>query len=222
MRAEKLPLKILKVTDPLSHQPETGVESGGMSPMDPPEAYTAPGIEEISVLEMHPFLQQLCEEHALIDGELKVFEQVIDDIPKSGFTRQVQGILVGYLERFEGTFVSHSRAEEDRLFPVLHQRLIEQGEHGPGQSPMTPVDVMKNDHVQIYQLCAVVTNFFRVAEHLPDPTSTMIVREAALRHAKCFIEALRLHMFREDRIIFVSAHKLLSPSELDAMLIEGE
>ncbi|MCC6747958.1 MAG: hemerythrin domain-containing protein [Deltaproteobacteria bacterium] len=204
--------------DPLTRQPQVGMGSGGLSPMDPPEAFSPPGLERVSVLDMHPFLQQLCEEHSLLSTELTAFEAVLQSVPKAGFTKHVHGELLGFLDGLERTFVPHSRQEEESLFPLLNARLLEEGEHGKGPVATTAVDIMKDDHLQVIRLSAVITNFLKIAPHLPDASSALVVRDAALRHAKCLVDALKLHMFREDNVVFAAAQRLLSTDELDQIL----
>jgi hypothetical protein len=77
---------------------------------------------------------------------------------------------------------------------------------------------MLDDHVKVIQLAAVVVNLLRLGPHLPDPLSVRMVRDAALRHAGSLAELLRLHMFREDKIVFAAAPRLLRTQELDALL----
>lgn len=213
--------KRLNVLDPLERQPEAGIVSGGLSPMDPPEAFSPPNLESMSVLDMHPFLQELCEDHSLLSTELKVFEEVIHSVPTTGFTKQVHDALLDFIDRLDHTFVPHSRREEEVLFPVLHARLLADGEYGKGRVATTAIDVMKGDHLQIVRLSAVIGNFIKIATHLPDASSTLVVRDAALRHAKCLVDALRLHMFREDKIVFASAQRLLSAEEFDRISGQG-
>ena len=207
--------------DPLTRQPEAGVGDGSMSPMDPPEAYAPPGLDRVALTEMHPFLRQLGEEHALLSEELSVVEAAILSVQKSGFTKQVEGTLLGFCQVLDRDFIPHSRQEEVVLFPLLHERLIADGEHSKGRAPTTAVDVMQDDHLKIIQLAAVIVNFLRLGPHLPDASSTLVVQEAALRHAQSLVELLRLHMFREDNIVFCSAHRLISAQELDRMQSGG-
>ena len=208
--------------DPLTRQPEAGVGDGSMSPMDPPEAYAPPGLDRVAPSEMHPFLRQLCEEHALLCEELRVVEEAILSAQKTGFTKKVESTLLGFCQVLGRDFIPHSRQEEVILFPVLHQRLIADGEHSKGRAPTTAVDVMQDDHLKVIQLAAVIVNFLRLGRHLPDESSTLVVRDAALRHAKSLVELLRLHVFREDNIVFCSAHRLISAQELDRMQSGGK
>lgn len=45
----------------------------------------------------------------------------------------------------------------------------------------------------------------------------MIVLDAALEQGKNLVELLRLHVFREDSIVFPLAHRLISTAEFDSL-----
>jgi hemerythrin-like domain-containing protein len=189
--------------------------------MDPPEAYAPPSLDRVALTEMHPFLRKLCEEHALLSAELSVVEEAILSVQKAGFTEQVESTLLEFCQVLDRDFIPHSRQEEVTLFPLLHERLIADGEHGKGRVPTTAVDVMQDDHLKVIQLAAVIVNFLRLGPRLPDESSTLVVQDAALRHAKSLVELLRLHIFREDNIVFCSAHRLISAQELNRMQSGG-
>lgn len=208
--------------DPLKRQPELGVATEDISPMDPPDAYSPPAMNRVAPDQMHPFLRTFTEEHALFMEELKVFEEAIFSIQKTGFTKELDGKLRHFFHFFDSDFVPHSQLEESALFPLLHQRLIVEGEHSPigaGQSevPTTAVDLMRADHLKAVQLAAVILNFLGLAFRLPDEKSRLIVLDTALEQGKNLVELLRLHIFREDNILFSLAYRLISATEFDRM-----
>ncbi len=209
----------LNQIDPLKKQAEHGIEGMDMSPMDPPEAYAPPAIDRVLPSDMHPFLRQFCEEHIPFMEELKNFEGAILSIQKTGFTKELDKTLRHFFHFFDADFVPHSRREEVVLFPLLKQRLIAEGEHSPTTSTQatTGVDILEDDHLKAVQLAAVILNFLGLAFRLPDEKSRLIVLDAALEEGKNLVELLRLHIFREDNIIFSSAHKLISAAEFDQM-----
>ncbi|MEO8519863.1 MAG: hemerythrin domain-containing protein [Acidobacteriota bacterium] len=207
----------LQQIDPLTKQPEVGAPDMGMSPMDPPEVYSPPAVDEVAVDDMHPFLRGLCEEHAALSHVLGVVEEALKTIKATGFTAEVEAALLGFCQVVEYDFVPHSRREEIALFPMLHDRLIADGEHGTGKDPMTPVDIMLADHLKVIQFSAVVDSLVRLASRLVDDNSALILRDAAVRHTRNLVALLRLHMFREENILFTSAHRLIQTSQLDRM-----
>ena len=188
--------------------------------MDPPEAYSPPGLDQVPVSEMHPLLQRLCREHSALSEAMNVVEEALVSIPGTGFSAQMEAALLGFCQVVESDFIPHSRHEEVILFPLLHERLILDGEHSNGRVATTAVDVMKDEHLTVIKLSAVIENFLKIASHLPDEGSALIMRDSAVKHAGSLVALLRLHIFREDKIVFCSAHRLISAQEFDAMRSE--
>jgi len=202
--------------DPLRKQAENGLDLGqGLSPMDPPDAYAPPGIEPVPLEALHPFLRQFRDEHLPFMEELNAFEAAILSIQKSGYTRESDARLRHFFRYFDQEFIPHSRREEASLFPLLNERLIASGEHSSGSDPATATDVMQDEHAKAMQLAAVVVNFLGLVFRLPDEKSGMIVLDAALEQGKNLVELLRLHVFREDTVVFSLAHRLISTTEFD-------
>jgi len=209
---------LLKRADPIGKQPLHGLAAlEGLSPMDPPDAYAPPHIEPVAVKDMHPFLQHLVAEHVPFLRELDAFEETIQGIQKQGYTKVADAQLRHFLNFFDEHFIAHHRHEEAELFPLLKRRLLEVGEHGSGPDPQTPVDLMQDEHLKAIQLAAVVLNFLGLAFRFPDQQTRLIVLDAALEQARFLVELLRLHVFREDNMIFPLAHQLISPVELERL-----
>ena len=209
---------ILNRIDPLRKQAERGLDSGtGLSPMDPPDAYAPPSVEPVPAADMHPFLRKFMDEHVPFMEELNAFEAAIVSIQKAGYTREADAKLRHFFHFFDHEFSPHHRREEATLFPLLHERLIASGEHGNGEDPATAIDLMQDEHAKALQLAAVVVNFLGLVFRLPDERSGMIVLDAALEQGKDLVELLRLHIFREDNVVFALAHRLISTAEFDQM-----
>ena len=204
--------------DPLRKQTERGLDvAQGLSPMDPPDAYAPSGIEPVPAAELHPFLRKFRDEHVPFMEELNAFEAAILSIQKNGYTKESDAKLRHFFHFFDQEFTPHSRREEATLFPLLHERLIAAGEHGKGSNVSTAIDLMQDEHAKAMQLAAVVVNFLGLVFRLPDERSGMIVLDAALEQGKNLVELLRLHVFREDNVIFSLAHRLISTAEFDQM-----
>ena len=211
-------MHILNRIDPLRKQAERGLEHGkGLSPMDPPDAYAPPNLEPVPAQALHPFLRRFRDEHVPFMQELQAFEEAILSIQEKGYTRESDARLRHFFHFFEQEFTPHSRREEATLFPLLRERLIASGEHGRGSFPATATEVMEDEHAKAMQLAAVVVNFLGLVFRLPDERSGMIVLDAALEQGKNLVELLRLHVFREDNVVFSLAHRLISTSEFDAL-----
>ncbi|MBI4238342.1 MAG: hemerythrin domain-containing protein [Deltaproteobacteria bacterium] len=201
--------------DRLQKQPERGIEGNALSPMDPPSAYAPPAADHVPTEALHPFLQQLCREHAACLDELQRFETAIATIQQTGFTKTEDLAIRHFFHYFEHDLVPHTRREERQFFPMLHQRLQANGERAPGTDPTTAVDLMEDDHIKSIQLAAVVLNFLGLAFRLPDERSRLLVLDAALEQAKHLVELLRLHIFREEQILFPTAHRLITTTEFN-------
>lgn len=208
----------LKRMDPVKKQPLQGVTAlEGMSPMDPPDAYAPPNITPVALEDMHPFLRQLVTEHRPLLGEVDAFENVILTIQKGGYTKEADGRLKHFLNFFDEEFIAHNRREEATLFPLLRQRLLASAEHGSGDAAQTPVDLMQDEHIKAAQLAAVILNFLGLAFRFSDEKTRLIVLDAALEQSKFLVELLRLHVFREDNLIFPLAHQLITAREFEQM-----
>ena len=208
----------LKRIDPVGKQKERGPDSGsGLSPMDPPDAYAPPSVDPVAPAQMHRFLRQYVDEHASFLQQLTALEAAIASIQETGYTRESDARLRHFFNFFDEEFIPHHRREEAALFPLLHARLIEQGEHSKAEIPATAIDLMQDEHIKALQLAAVVLNFMGLAFRFPDERSRLVVLDAALEQAKMLVELLRLHIFREDNLVFALAHRLISAAEFDAL-----
>jgi hemerythrin-like domain-containing protein len=212
-------LKVINQDDPLKRSAEKQAGLEEFSPMDPPDAFSPPNMQTVNPEDMHPFLRQLLEEHRTFTGELDALEQALMRIQNQGLSREADENLRDFFEFFDEQIVKHNRKEEAALFPLLHQKLAENGEHGQGPQALTAVDILEDDHAKALQLAAVVFNFFGLAMRLPDYNSRLVALDAAIEQGKTLVELLKLHIFREDNIAFTQAHSLITKDEFDQMEI---
>jgi hemerythrin-like domain-containing protein len=211
-----IPVNIKNKFDKVTRQPEKDVQEG-LSPMDPPDSYMPPASESVPYVEMHPFLQKLIDEHKDFSKELDNFEETLIYIQKNGIAKETNGKLRNFFKFVDDHSIPHHQKEEKILFPLLAERLIEKGEHSKGPSPSTAVDMLEDDHIKSVQLAATVFNLFALSGRLPDHDSRLVVLDTALQQGKALAELLRLHIFREDFIVFPLAHKYISKNEFDEM-----
>lgn len=202
--------------DKVTKQQEKDVQDE-LSPMDPPDGYMPPASESVPYEDMHPFLQKLIDEHKDFSRELHNFEEILLSIQENGIEKETNSRLRDFFQFFDNHSIPHHQKEEKILFPLLAERLIEKGEHGKGSSPSTAVDLLEDDHIKSLQLAATVFNLFALSGRLPDHDSRLVVLDIALQQGKSLVELLRLHIFREDTILFPIAHKHISEHEFDAM-----
>ncbi len=203
--------------DPILRNAEKNLVDGGLSPMDPPDAYAPPGKVDVDPTLIHPFLKELMADHAAIKEALAGFEKTILSMKQSGVSRETNQQLAHFFHIFDEVFIPHDKREEKNLFPVLEKKLIEKGERSKGMIPTTAIDVMEDDHIKAVQQAAVIFNFFALASRLKDDLSRNLVLDAAITQSEELIELLRLHIFREDTIIFPLAHKHIDESDLDRL-----
>ncbi len=197
--------------------PESKHPKHELSPMDPPEAYKPQSTVTVSYEEMHPFLQELMKDHERIKAALDKFETSVIAMKEKGITREISESLKEFFQFFSEEFIAHDKREEKGLFPLLAKKLIKKGEHSHGPVPTTSVDVMEDDHLKAVQLTAVIFNFFGLASQLKDEVSHALVMDAAIEQSFQLVELMRLHIFREDTILFPLAHQCMEPEEFNGL-----
>lgn len=194
-------------------------ELSEFSPMDPPDAFNPPSMKPVDFEELQPVLRHLTLEHREIVKALDGFELAILSIRNSGITKEVNQQLSEFFQYLDDTVVAHHIKEERVVFPILHDLLIDVGEHLPGDVRETAVDMLEHDHSKTMQLAALCFSLLGVASRLTDPTSRAIVVDAAVDQGVALVELMRLHMFREDNVVFALAQKHLSQADADRMVV---
>ena len=215
-------LNDLSKTDPIKRLVERGTEQAEFSPMDPPDAYSPPVKEKIPYEAMHPVLQRLMDEHQKSLKEIAVLEETLLQIQKEGMTAERNKKLGAFFSFLDQNIVVHNLKEEKILFPSLHEKLLEKGLHSNGPAATTGVDMLEDDHIKLMQLSAVAFNFFGLAGRLPDAASRSMVLDAAVEQGNALVEMLRLHIFREDNVVFAQAQQYVDEKEMDGMLTRFE
>jgi len=198
-------------TDPIIKNPEK-IEGDELSPMDPPEAFDPPSIDKIDLEKLDPFLKELMHDHEGLIEQLNIFEKAIISIMEEGITKDIKEKIRDFFEYFDHEFIAHNRKEEIKLFPKLKEKLIETGHHSTAGS-QTPVDILMADHIEALQLAAVSFNLFGLITKLKDHHSKLVILDLAIEQGKALVELLRVHIFREDNIVFSLAQKLMTKDE---------
>lgn len=217
--ASELDLKKLKHTDPLQREVEKELGASEHSPMDPPDAYGGAVIDAVAYDELHPRLQRYMDEHRKAEEMIDRFEQAMARFKETRYTLDgaINETFREFFTFFDDKLLDHNRREERELFPLLHRRLIEKGERSTGPVPTTAVDLMEDDHTRFIQLGALAFNLLGLAARLPDAPSVLFTYDAAYDAARELTEALRLHIHREDSILFPLAHQLIAREEMDRL-----
>lgn len=221
---QKVINKKLKADDPLMRNANKELEVSEHSPMDPPEAYDVETarVEGMEYKDLHQALQLMIDDHNDLTKELKLFENALVEFHESQyfFTQEIHDQFDRFFKYFDDHILPHNRKEERVLFPILHKKLIEDGEHGVGKKKETAVDIMEDDHVKFIQLASLTFNMLGLASRLPDLASRAMTFDMAYHNGKELVELIRLHLFREDNTVFPLAQKLLSPEEFTTILSE--
>jgi len=200
----------------IEENPEVEIDmEGGISPYAPPEAFNPPSKEEeIPFEDLHPFLQEFISEHKDYTKELNAFEATIAMIEGGKVDRQINDRLVQFFTYFDEKIVGHNQEEERYLFTQISKKMKEQGEHSKSDKDFNVIDVLEDDHVKSIQMASVAFNMFALFSRIHDEKSRYIVLDVALNQAKELLELLKVHIFREDTIIFPYAQKNFSNEEL--------
>jgi hemerythrin-like domain-containing protein len=211
--------KKLKEEDPILRNATKDLDQEELSPMDPPEAHETNTPNAVKPGEEHPLIQQYMKEHVAAIEVVDDFESAMNKFKEARYvlSDEINGSFRRFFGFFEKNLLDHNRREERELFPLLHQRLIEDGEHSESETPTTAVDMMEDDHVKFIQLAALAFNLLGLAARLPDPNSRHFTYDVAYDNARELIEMIRLHIYREDNVLFPLAHKLITSEELSAM-----
>ncbi len=210
-------LKELAKTDPIKRNAEKGLEQVENSPMDPPSAYEQPRVLKNDSENMGNALQILMDEHKNALTKIESFEKALVEFKSSGYKldKKMNEIFKEFFSFLDNGLFPHNSKEEKALFPTLHKKLIEVGEHGIGENPRTAIDVMEDDHIKFIQLGALTFNFLGLATRINDEKSRVFILDTAYENGRELIELLKLHIFREDYTLFPLAQKHLSKEELD-------
>ena len=200
-----------KKTDYLKRFVEKDSESDPVySPMDPPDAYKPQGVEPVPYEELHAVMQSLIDEHKTALDKIAELEATLIEIKKEGVSRERNSKLGAFFEFLDDKIVMHNLKEERVLFPFIHDRMIDNGEHGTGPVPDTAVDMLENDHIKMMELATLTFSLMGITSRITDPVSKALLLDTAVEQGLSLVELLRLHIFREDNVVFPLAHKYLT------------
>ncbi len=195
---------------------EIEIGENSASPFSPPDAYSASDKEEeIPFENMHPLLQKLITEHKAFSERLADFEETVQLIESGKIDREIDKRLKDFFAYLDEEIIPHNRDEEKALFPEISEKMNQQGKHSKGiDESFNVIDVLEDEHVKTIQLSSVTFNMFALFARIPDERSRLMILDVAINQARELIELLKLHIYREDTIIFSYAHKNFSFEEL--------
>ena len=166
--------------------------------------------EEIPYEEMHPFLQELIDEHHIYTKELDAFEDTIAMVESGKIDRDVDDKLRQFFYYFDSKIVNYNKGGEKYLFIGISQKTTE-------NENLNVMGALEGDHVKSIQMAAVAFNMLGLFSRIPDEKSRFIILDIALNQAKELLELLRVHIYREDTMIFQYAQKNFTDIELTEM-----
>lgn len=212
-------VKTPKVKEPIVRDVEKGLEDSEHSPMDPPSAYEQPGTLKVEPGSMDSSLQELVDEHKIAMKQVEDFEKALVQFKTTGYKvdQKINEVFGNFFKYYDNELLPHNDKEEKILFPILNKRLIEAGEHSKGETKLTAIDVMEDDHVKFIQLGTLSFNLFGLATRIKDEAAKIFILDTAYETARELIELLKLHIFREDHTLFPLAQKYLSKEEFEEM-----
>jgi len=216
--------KRLKEIDPVKGNPmkEEAVIDSENSPMDPPDAYAEPTVDQLIDGELDESLKVFEQEHEEATLIIGKFEKALISFKEKGYRLDDEineGFKV-FFEFFDDELLPHNRKEEKTLFPILHKKLLENEEHSPGENPMTAIDMMEDDHVKFIQLGTLAFNLLGLAPRLRDEQARVFTYDVAFNNGLELVELLKLHIFRENTTLFPLAQKYLSKDEFGNIMKE--
>ncbi len=194
---------------------EIEIGENSASPFSPPDAYSASEKdEEIPYEDMHPLLQKLVDEHKVYSDKLAEFEETIQIIESGTVNKEIDQRLRDFFAYLDEEIIPHNRDEEKALFPQISEKMNKNGNHSKGDKNFNVIDVLEDEHVKTIQLSAITFNMFALFARIPDERSRLMILDVAINQARELIELLKLHIYREDTIIFSYAHRNFSFEEL--------
>jgi len=211
--------KRINEVDPLKKIEMENLENLKNSPMDPPDAYSVKNDNITGVL--HPLVHRLTVEGEIINQQIADFENNCNELwKKSQIGSQELSETFGVFFRFYDQYLLVSFQNKVRyLYPVIHEKLLDSGEHSKEEYPKTAIDLFEDDYIKTIQLGSLIFNFLGLRNHLKDPVTQNIITDSAFRSAKELIEILKLHFFRESNVLVEMISKMFSSDELDAIYL---
>lgn len=194
-----------------------GMENGA-SPYSPPDAYNPPKIDdEVPYEDLHPFLQKLTDEHKEVSDKLTEFEETLMMMEQGKVDREIDKRLQSFFEYFDDELRVHNLKEEKVFFGIVSEKMNNDGDHSKGIDEFNSIDILEDEHDKFLQMAAVTFNLFALFSRIPDEKSRIIILDAAIAESRAFVELLRVHIFREETIIFTYAHRNFSDEEFSKL-----
>lgn len=207
----------MAIREALNRDVEHGLENEPSSPMNPPQPFHLAGIEKVALADLAAPLQELVAEHKTFLAVLDGFESALVSFKSSGWMidKAASDAFAKFFNHMDHETPRHNAKEEKALFPILQKKLIAAGECSPGERPSTAIDVMEDDHLRVMQSVCLVFNLLGISSRLKDPESRATVCQIACDQGREIAETMRLHVFKENEVLFPRAQQLIAPDEME-------
>lgn len=205
--------------DKIKRNVEKSIEDAGMSPMNPPEYTNPPAkINEIPYNQLPKSIKILVDEHKAAIEKISKFENALIQFNKNNYTytQELSTEFRNFFEFFDNKLIPHHQKEDKYLFPLLEKYLIKKGEHSKymnNNKYETPVDLMEDDHLKIFQAGSLIFNLLGIFVRIPDPVSRGIIADIIYNKGIELIDLLRIHIYQEENILFPQSVEFLSKEE---------
>ena len=204
--------------DYIERQREHGLQQQGLSPMEPPT------LDQIIALKKIPekkcrMIERFNKDHHELLVLIKDLEGKLESINRTKqINPQAARSIANFLEFMTNDFVDHNEEEERYLFPLLEPELLKHNESNTtfGETE-TPVALLEAEHVQLMQLTAILDTLAHLLTKIKDDESYQIVLNQFLIQAKTTLHILKLHIEKEDKVIFIMAYNYINQDELDRL-----
>lgn len=219
---DKNDLAYLQKIDPVKKQGEVSTSDRGasLSPMGPPEAHSPPGSVKVEYSDFHPYLRIYVDEHIELKAKMDEFQKILRDLSLGeNLSAETDRKVRSFYKEFFKDFLVHNRREEEVLFPILAARFLEIGEHSRTNRPITPINIMEDEHQEAFKVATEAVCVWDLLAHIFDATSRAVILKTFIRKSNTLLEMMRLHIYREDEIIFSLAQRHLSREVLDQLLV---
>lgn len=194
---------------------ESGLEDGCSSPMDPPQAFHLAGIERLDRSSLHEALSILMDDHNVFLSVLDDFEKALIKFKDTSWNidSETSKSMKAFFRYMDEEVSVHNAREEKALFPILHKKLVAYGECSPGEYPKTAVDIMEDDHLKVAQASCLIFNLLGIGSRLKDAESRHTIFQIAYDQGREIVETMRLHIFKENEVLFQLAQKWITADE---------
>ncbi len=172
-------------------------------------------MDEIPYEDMHPFLQELIDEHHVYTKELNAFEEAIAMIESGKVDKDIEERLRQFFSYFDEQIVSYDQEGEKYLFARISKKMTE-------DENANIMGSLETDHIKSIQMAAIAFNMLALFSRISDEKSRFIILDVALKQAKELLELLRVHIYREDTMIFPYAQRNFTNEELTEIQLRSK